>query len=285
MHWKRLTRLLLFGGICGLGLAGLQRINHTQPLAIASPQVLSLAQTEQSFQLARGSLHPLQRRAYAITVKVLAGDEDWGSGILIKRQDKSYWVLTNQHVLWIGDRYRVQTADGRTYAAKAISQASFGQNDLGLLQFQSQAINYETAKLGCSRNLAVGTPVFATGFPLPLTELSSKGFKFTTGRISLITPKAFEGGYQVGYSNDIEKGMSGGPVLNLQGEVVAVNGMHQEPLWGDPYVFQDGSKPKVDSRSILEHSSWAIPMETALRSTTLAPLRQASCVAQAKTKN
>jgi S1-C subfamily serine protease len=285
MHWNKLTHSLVLGGTCVLGLVGLHRAVNGHRFALASTPSPSPEQAERALQLARGSLNPLQRRAYAITVKVLAGEDDWGSGILIRRQNNSYWVLTNQHVLWIGDRYRIQTADGRVHAAKSISQASFGQDDLGLLQFQSQAINYETAKLGCSKTLSVGTPVLATGFPLPLTEFSSKGFKFTTGRISLITPKAFEGGYQVGYSNDIEKGMSGGPVLNLQGEVVAVNGMHQEPLWGDPYVFQDGSKPKVASRSILEHSSWAIPMETVLRSATLATLRQQSCVAQVKTDN
>jgi S1-C subfamily serine protease len=282
MRLKSLIRLfMLLGGTLFLGLCCSNRVQTVNRVAIASTQSIS---SETPFQLARGSLHPLQRRAYAITVKVLAGDEDWGSGILIRRQNNTYWVLTNQHVLWIGDRYRVQTADGRTYTAQKASQSSFGKDDLGLLQFQSSEIPYETAKLGCSLALSVGTPVFATGFPLPLTEFSSKGFKFTTGRISLITQKAFEGGYQVGYSNDIEKGMSGGPVLNLQGEVVAVNGMHQEPLWGDPYVFQDGSKPKVTTRKILEHSSWAIPMETVLRSASLAALRRSHCIAQVPQK-
>ncbi|MGB8700603.1 MAG: serine protease, partial [Thermosynechococcaceae cyanobacterium] len=124
---------------------------------------------------------------------------------------------------------------------------------------------------------STGTPVFAAGFPLPLTENSTKGFKFTKGSISLITSKALEGGYQVGYSNDIEKGMSGGPVLNAKGEVIAVNGMHQEPLWGDPYLFQDGSKPSASLFSVLSHSSWAIPVETVLRTAKLATLQSSQC--------
>ncbi|MGB7417004.1 MAG: serine protease, partial [Thermosynechococcaceae cyanobacterium] len=88
------------------------------------------------------------------------------------------------------------------------------------------------------------------------------GFTVTTGRISLISPKVLEGGYQLGYTNLIEKGMSGGPVLNTQGEVIAINGTHQEPLWGNPYRFADGTKPPLQMRPILLKSSWAIPMET-----------------------
>lgn len=209
------------------------------------------------------------RYARAITVKVISGD-DWGSGILVRQQGQRYTVLTNEHVLWMGDRYIIQTSDGKQHSALREASGEFGKNDLGLLEFSSsQSDSYPVAALGCSLELSAGTPVYAAGFPLPLTEYSSKGFKFTAGAISLIPTKALEGGYQVGYSNYIEKGMSGGPVLNARGEVIAVNGMHQEPLWGDPYIFQDGSKPKSSLFPVFSRSSWAIPMETAFRTTAL----------------
>jgi S1-C subfamily serine protease len=235
-----------------------------------------------SFALTRSSLQSLQRHAREITVKVMS-DDNWGSGILIRKQAQTYTVLTNEHVLWIGDRFSIQTPDGKIYGAQRESSAQFGKNDLGLLRFTSPSTaSYPVASLGCSLKLTAGTPVFAAGFPLPLTEYSTKGFKFTTGAISLITPKALEGGYQVGYSNNIEKGMSGGPVLNAKGEVIAVNGMHQEPLWGDPYIFQDGSKPSSILFPVLSRSSWAIPIETALRTKafSVAIPNQEQCPAQ-----
>jgi serine protease Do len=217
----------------------------------------------------QNNLQLLQRHARAITVKVLSGD-DWGSGILIRQQGQRYTVITNEHVLWIGNHYTIQTYDGKQYPAHRGAAGEFGKNDLGLLEFNTgPSTTYPVASLGCSLELSAGTPVYAAGFPLPLTESSSKGFKFTSGAISLIASKALEGGYQVGYSNYIEKGMSGGPVLNAKGEVIAVNGMHQEPLWGDPYIYQDGSKPKSSLFSMFSRSSWAIPMETALRTTAL----------------
>jgi serine protease Do len=222
----------------------------------------------QSYALIKNNLQGLQRYARNITVKVISED-NWGSGILVQRQGQSYTVLTNQHVIWIGDRFTVQTPDGKSYMAHRLATKGFGKNDLGMLRFTSAPNSaYPIANLGCSLRLPSGTPVFAAGFPLPLTEQSSKGFKFTSGSISLISQKAFEGGYQVGYSNTIEKGMSGGPVLNAKGEVIAVNGMHQEPLWGNPYIYQDGSKPNLGF-NILSHSSWAIPIETVVRTAAL----------------
>jgi serine protease Do len=238
----------------------------SSPSADAAP-----SDSLQSFALTQNPLQLLQRHARAITVKVMAGD-NWGSGILVRQQGQRYTVLTNEHVLWIGDRYTIQTFDGKQHLGhRGTSGGGFGKNDLGLLEFSSDpsTATYPVATLGCSLELSTGTPVYAAGFPLPLTESSTKGFKFTAGAISMIPNKALEGGYQVGYSNNIEKGMSGGPVLNAKGEVIAVNGMHQEPLWGDPYIYQDGSKPKSSLFSMFSHSSWAIPMETALRTTAL----------------
>jgi serine protease Do len=246
---------------------------NSQPVATGTPLAANvdarpMRSPLQSFALVKNNLQGLQQYARNITVKVISED-NWGSGILVRRQGNSYTVLTNQHVLWIGDKFTIQTPDGKSYAARRDATTGFGKNDLGILHFASAPnIAYPIANLGCSLRLPSGTPVFAAGFPLPLTEKSTKGFKFTSGSISLISQKAFEGGYQVGYSNTIEKGMSGGPVLNTKGQVIAVNGMHQEPLWGNPYIYQDGSKPTIGF-NILSHSSWAIPIETVVRSATL----------------
>jgi len=53
-------------------------------------------------------------------------------------------------------------------------------------------------------------------------------------------------------------------VLNAKGEVVGINSLHPYPLWGDPYVFVDGSKPATQERSLIVRSSWAVPIDTFL---------------------
>ncbi|MEG4486639.1 serine protease [Microcoleus sp. D2_18a_B4] len=199
----------------------------------------------------------IKNEARAIAVKVLSG-YGAGSGILIKKQGETYTILTNNHVLAVGESHRIQTPDGKIYHGELLKNRSFDGNDLVLLQFRSTR-EYSVARLASSP-VEVGDEVFATGFP-GQEGSEKRGFEFLLGTVSLLSPKALVGGYQIGYSNPVEKGMSGGPLLNSRGEVVGINGMHAYPLWGDPYVFKDGSKPNLP-RDLMIESSWAIPIET-----------------------
>ncbi|MCL1471946.1 S1 family peptidase [Argonema antarcticum] len=207
------------------------------------------------------ALSPEQVRevARSIAVKVLCGDT-CGSGILIAKQGQIYTVLTNDHVLTAGygKPYRIQTPDGRIYPATVLRASGFGGDDLGLLQFGSSA-SYRLASLPVSSTLAVGDRVFAAGFPVEAEE-----FVFNSGEISLILDRALGGGYQIGYTNDIQKGMSGGPVLNDRGEVVGINAIHAYPLWERPYVFKDGSIPSAPMQQEMMRLSWAVPVQTFL---------------------
>ena len=236
-------------------------------LLLAAPVSVSTSQSEQiesrlSTDQARNlPTKALRDRARLITVKVLSGDS-WGSGILIQQQGQLYTVLTNEHVLQTGNEYRIQTPDGRVHLASRYQVVSLNGNDLALLQFRSTDAVYTVALLGRAVTLAIGDEVLAAGFPFETDVSQPTGFKCTDGQVSLVTEKALDGGYQVGYTNAVEKGMSGGPVLNLQGEVVAINGMHPYPLWGDPYIFKDGSKPGESMHELMIKSSWAIPIET-----------------------
>jgi hypothetical protein len=70
-----------------------------------------------------------------------------------------------------------------------------------------------------------------------------------------------EGGYQIGYTNGVVKGMSGGPLLNHDGELVGINGIHGEPLWEVVYLYEDGSEPDAGLQGLIAANSWAVPME------------------------
>ncbi len=208
------------------------------------------------------SLTPAQIQTYAeqITVKVQAG-ELWGSGILIHRQGSTYVVVTNAHVLRLGDRYTVHTFDNSVYSAQVIQEPELANQDLGLLEFESPEQHYFVAIVGISADLDVGEPVFAVGYPMLALADGSQGLVFSAGRVSLVLDRTFDQGYQVGYTSDVQKGMSGGPVLNQLGEVVAINGVHAYPLWGDPYVFDDGSHPCPPLHRLMTRSSWGIAMD------------------------
>lgn len=204
------------------------------------------------------SSQQLRLKAQAITVKVMS-DEFLGSGILFKKDKSIYTVITNAHVLRAGDPpYRIQTPDGHVYAARVSKNSNFGKNDLAILQFQSHEKDYTILAIGSKPVL--GDQIFAAGFYSQENE-EKQSFNLTIGKVSLLLPQPLENGYQIGYTNDIQKGMSGGPLLNRRGEVLGVNGMHANPLWDTPSVFVDGSYANQALHEQINRFSWAIPIE------------------------
>lgn len=203
--------------------------------------------------------------AEKITVKIFS-ENSWGSGIIIARQGSLYTVVTNAHVLQQEqDQYRLQTNDGVSHSSWRLKQKSLANYDLALLQFDSPNSSYEVAHLGHSSNLKEGDTVIASGFPFRDEKIPELGLKITEGKISLLSEKSLKDGYQIGYTNDVQKGMSGGPVLNLKGEVIAISGIHAYPLWGEPYIYQDGEKPPESMIKLMEKLAWAIPIDTFLQ--------------------
>ncbi len=144
--------------------------------------------------LAQLQLPELESIAQAITVKVHVG-EYRGSGILIKRDNNTYTVITNAHLIERDDTVSIETSDGIKYTATRISKdGSETFYDLTLLQFKSSN-NYQIAKVGDSNNLTEGETVIAAGFPFNADNLN-----ITTGKISLLPDKSLQGGYQIGFT-------------------------------------------------------------------------------------
>ena len=163
----------------------------------------------------------INNTAQAITV-MIAG-ENQGSGVIIQQQGNVYTVLTAAHVLKDG-KYTAITPDNRQYQIVAGSIRKAGGNlDLAVFKFQATA-NYPTAKLGRSSILTGGNEIYVAGFPGVTSTITTSVFVFRKGEVSANSSKTFEGGYSLIYSNDTLPGMSGGPVLNSEGELVAIHG-------------------------------------------------------------
>ncbi|MBD2611883.1 trypsin-like peptidase domain-containing protein [Nostoc punctiforme FACHB-252] len=215
------------------------------------------------------SVEQLQKLAKNIAVKILAS-ELLGSGTLLQRQGEIYTVITNAHVLRAAKPlYQIQTSDGRVYQATVLQLAKFQQNDLAVLQFRSPDIVYSVANIPDASNLRVGNEVFVGGFISNLatqkqSTLTKTQFVFTSGKVTLLLDKALEQGYQIGYTNDVRKGMSGAPLLNIRGEVVGINSLHKDPLWETPEVYQDGSQPEAHLQELITRSSMAVPIRKEL---------------------
>lgn len=213
----------------------------------------------------------IESLAKSITVKVLSGNNS-GSGILIRKEGNIYQVITNDHVLIFGrenDSYKIITPDNKIYLAERIKNIDFDNNDLGLLEFTSDQ-NYAILNINkISAKAVLREEVYAAGFPFN-SNLKNEGslseeFFFTKGTINMMSELSFRGGYKIGYTNNIKKGMSGGPIFNNKGQLIGINGRHKYPLWGNPYIFEDGSIASPEKKKEMSQLSWGIPIQTLLK--------------------
>lgn len=210
--------------------------------------------------------------ARQVTVRIFT-NPGVGSGVIIARQGDVYTVLTCEHV--VADtrdyRYTVLTADGIIHPAEWLRYIRFPGNDLALVQFRSSRL-YQVVALADSKTLSVGEPVYASGFPNwhwvnrnaieSTRDWGLRAFRFTTGKIGMLPERAFPGGYQLGYTNDIENGMSGGAVLDKNGRLIGINGRLKYPIQGiSVFAFVDGTMPSEEMFQQMEALSWAIPSE------------------------
>ncbi|WP_293347462.1 MULTISPECIES: serine protease [unclassified Microcoleus] len=244
-------------------LACLSSLLLISPILSGCDRVNTFVQQFQPAGLRELKEADLKEFAESITVRVTTTkSKGGGSGTLIRKDGSRYTLLTNAHVLGNNEApYRIETPDKKTYSASVVESVKFSDNDLVLLEFVSDS-NYATANfpdltnINTSKYVNIGEKVYATGFPFDEENLN-----FTTGTVGLFPQKTFKTGYRIGYTNAIKKGMSGGPILNRFGELIGLNGRHSYPLFGDPFVFQDGTRPSETEREKMLPLSWGVPVE------------------------
>lgn len=137
-----------------------------------------------------------------------------GSGVIIDA-DKGY-VVTNNHVVANADEITVQLTDGREFIAKKLG--SDEQSDIALLKIEAEDIT--ALPLANSDELRVGDFVVAIGNPFGLSQTVTSGIVSALGRSGLNI-----GGYEDFIQTDaaINRGNSGGALVNLHGELVGIN--------------------------------------------------------------
>ena len=163
----------------------------------------------------------INKIAADITVRI-DGQNRSGSGVIVEKQGDTYYVLTNWHVVnKVGD-YQVRTPDGTMHPVYYTLIKQVPNVDLAIVPFSSSQ-NYPIAETGDPTQLVPGTNVFVGGWPRSGSNLQQRIFLSTAGVVTgRQQPVA---GYSLLYDNLVRAGMSGGPVLNEEGRLVAINGI------------------------------------------------------------
>ena len=141
--------------------------------------------------------------------------EGLGSGVIIDAA-KGY-VLTNNHVISQAQKISIQLNDGREFDAKLIG--SDDQSDIALLQIQGGSKLTQIA-IADSDKLRVGDFAVAVGNPFGLGQTATSGIVSALGRSGL-NLEGLENFIQTDAS--INRGNSGGALLNLNGELIGIN--------------------------------------------------------------
>ncbi|KAB7898555.1 Do family serine endopeptidase [Rouxiella sp. S1S-2] len=141
--------------------------------------------------------------------------EGLGSGVIIDAT-KGY-VLTNNHVVSNADKITVEINDGREYDAKLIGKDD--QSDIAIIQLKD-AKNLTQIPMADSDKLRVGDFAVAVGNPFGLGQTVTSGIISALGRSGL-NLEGLENFIQTDAS--INRGNSGGALLNLNGELVGIN--------------------------------------------------------------
>ena len=143
-----------------------------------------------------------------------------GTGFLI---EASGYILTNQHVIENAETIKVRLADDREFLARVVGRDE--KTDLAVLRIDpGGAEGLPVAPLGDSDAVAIGEWVVAIGNPFGLDRTVTVGIVSAKGRRD-VRPGGSTQGYYDFLQTDasINAGNSGGPLINLAGEVIGIN--------------------------------------------------------------
>ena len=138
-----------------------------------------------------------------------------GSGFIIREDG---YLVTNAHVVGDADRIQVRLVDGRRFEGRVVGLDE--RVDLALVKIDAKGL--PVASLGDSNRARVGEFVLALGHPFGLDQTVSFGIVSRKGTPIQGAAAGFE---FIQTDAALNPGNSGGPLVNMAGEVVGVNSM------------------------------------------------------------
>ena len=143
-----------------------------------------------------------------------------GSGVMVQRQGDKIFILTNNHVIDGAEKIKVKLSDNREYDGTLVGADP--RRDLAMVFIVTNETNLVIAKLGDSSELQVGDWVLAMGNPLGLEFSVTSGIISALGRTGGPDDSVNINNY-IQTDASINRGNSGGALVNLKGEIVGIN--------------------------------------------------------------
>lgn len=148
-----------------------------------------------------------------------------GTGFIYKVDDKYGYILTNEHVLGKAKSIKVVLTSNEEVTTKVLGKD--GYLDLAVLQIDKKYVT-TIASIGSSENMNLGDTVFTVGSPLGTNYRGSVTSGILSGKDRLVTTSVSDSdNYDwvmkvIQIDAPLNPGNSGGPLLNVNGEVVGI---------------------------------------------------------------
>ena len=153
--------------------------------------------------------------------------ESEGSGVIYKKNGNTAYVVTNNHVISGADSFYVMLYSGKRVKATVVGKDSV--SDLAVLKIDAKNVE-QTATFGNSDNIQVGETALAIGSPMGseyATSLTQGIISAKKRTLDITNSSGVTTGSTTVIQTDaaINSGNSGGPLVNLDGQVIGINSM------------------------------------------------------------
>ena len=141
-----------------------------------------------------------------------------GSGVIVRKTGNTFYVLTNNHVAGTATKISIKLNDGREFEGKLVGADS--RIDVALVSFESKDSTIPVATLGDSDKVQPGDICLAFGAPLGYSQSVTQGIVSAVGRSESSMSSISD---YIQTDAAINQGNSGGPLVNIYGEVIGIN--------------------------------------------------------------
>jgi S1-C subfamily serine protease len=187
------------------------RLSVADVFARAAPGVVQITSTTRTtredmpYRVAPGLLDPYPQQAL-------------GSGFVL---DKTGHIVTTYHVIEGADQIEVSFSNRDTLKARLVGTDP--STDLAVLRVDTSSRGLTPLELGDSDVVRVGDPVVAIGNPFGLARTATAGIVSAVQERAITAPNGYPIDHVIQTDAPINRGNSGGPLLNARAEVVGVN--------------------------------------------------------------
>lgn len=146
-----------------------------------------------------------------------------GSGVIYKKSGGSAYIVTNNHVVSGSNALKIIMSNGKEVSAKIVGTDS--TTDLAVLRISSANVK-SVASFGNSNDIAAGQDVLAIGSPMGSEYANTVTKGIISAKNRTIKAKSGAAATSVIQTDAaINSGNSGGPLINMAGQVIGINSM------------------------------------------------------------